>query len=138
MNKSNESRNSRGYVPYVTLLCFLLFVVALAARMIELVRSGNWQDPEFQGMEEVTIAQNLAAGRGFITPVQPADRIIEQPSAYASPGYPYLLAIILKITGKISPDPILPYRIGFIINAIIGALAVVILAVSARGRFGWV
>ncbi|OGV71052.1 MAG: hypothetical protein A2283_01925 [Lentisphaerae bacterium RIFOXYA12_FULL_48_11] len=106
--------------------------------MIELVRSGNWQDPEFQGMEEVTIAQNLAAGRGFITPVQPADRIIEQPSAYASPGYPYLLAIILKITGKISPDPILPYRIGFIINAIIGALAVVILAVSARGRFGWV
>jgi hypothetical protein len=112
-----------------------VFLLAVSVRLVEFDRSGLRADPlKSEPSEEVYIAQAIAAGRGFITPVRPRGEYVDDPSAYSAPGYPYFLAALIRIARAVVPaDATLPYSVAILVNALAGAAAVTLLA-SAAGQ----
>jgi len=78
------------------------FLLAITIRFSWMVHSGDWKQPlQHWMMEEVAIAQHIAAGRGFLCPYVEYDT--GKPpvySALSAPAYPYILAGLIKMFGK--------------------------------------
>lgn len=115
---------------------FLL--LALIVRFWWMVHSGDWVNPlQHWMMEEVAIAQHIAAGRGFLCPYVEYDA--NKPpvvSTFFAPAYPYMLAGLLRLFGNNSE--LSAYRVSMVINGLIGAGAIGLLAGLAFARFGLV
>ena len=109
-------------------------LVALALRSLQVAANGSWSDPlRGQPTEEVRIAQHLAEGRGFATPFDWGRTAGLSASAHSPPGYPFLLAGLIRATGSGRVDSRLPYRIALALGALAGSIAVGVLAM-AGGR----
>jgi hypothetical protein len=115
----------------------LLVLVAFAVRTAEMVASHLWAHPLLaEPTEEVRIAQNVAAGRGYVTPFYdtPSDNL--SPSAHSPPGFVYFLAGFIRLGALVHCNPIWPYRLATLNNAFIGAIAVAFLAVAGKNLAG--
>lgn len=74
----------------------MLFRVLIFYRAVEAMRAGVIQDNLPFGFETGKVAQAIAEGRGFSSPL----RMVQTgPTAWLSPAYPYLLAGIFKLFG---------------------------------------
>jgi hypothetical protein len=86
---------SPGFVVVVA----VLFRVLIFYRAVEGLRAGFVQDNTPFGFETGKVAQAIAEGRGFSSPL----RMVQTGStAWLSPVYPYLLAAIFKLFGVFS------------------------------------
>ena len=112
----------------------VVFLMAASVRLFEFDRSGLRANPlNNEPSEEVYIAQAIAAGKGFVTPVRPRNVYVDDPSAYSAPGYPYFLAALIRVARAVGWNPALPYTAAIVTNALLGAVAVALLA-SAAGH----
>ena len=112
----------------------VVFLLAVSVRLFEFDRSGLRANPlSSEPSEEVYIAQAIAAGQGFVTPVRPPNAYVDDPSAYSAPGYPYFLAALIRVAHAVGANPPLPYSTAIVTNAFLGAAAVALLA-SAAGH----
>jgi hypothetical protein len=114
----------------------ILIVVAIAAalRCVHVAQSGVWQDPPGkQAHEEVLLAQGLAAGQGFISPFREVDEYRPSSSAHSAPGYPFLLAGLIRLAPDGSP---LPYRIALVLSIAFGVATVAGIAMIAERTYG--
>jgi len=116
-----------------------VFVLAAAVRLTELGLGGLWRSPlqPEPSEEEVVLAQGLARGWGFVTPVRARDEFSSDPSAYSAPAYPCFLSGLIRLSGIVSESQPLPYRAGLIINALAGAVAVFLMATIVGSIGGW-
>lgn len=114
------------------------FLLAAGIRTFWLAHSGDWNQPlQHWMMEEVAIAQHIAAGHGFLSPY--AEYEAAKPhvlSALSAPAYPHMLASLLRLCG--TGRELEAYRISMILNGLVGSAAVGLLAGIARVRFGLV
>jgi hypothetical protein len=119
-----------------------VFLLATLLRLVEFERSGLRSNPlSSEPSEEVYVAQAIAAGHGFVTPVRPSNEYVDDPSAYCAPGYPYFLAGLIRIARAVAPGGTsLPYSVAIFINIAAGAAAVALLACAvgtATGTHGF-
>ena len=120
-------------------LYVVIVVISLFVRTLEVVSSGMWACPlRGQPTEEVRIGQHLAAGRGFVTPYSNlAERQSSLcPSAVSPPGYPYLLAGLIRVARLLTGDEELPYRISSILGIVSGSVAAGLLALAGSRAAG--
>jgi hypothetical protein len=82
--------------PGFAVVVAVLFRVAIFYRAVEGMRAGFVQDNLPFGFETGKVAQAIAEGRGFSSPL----RMVQTgPTAWLSPVYPYILAGIFKLFG---------------------------------------
>jgi hypothetical protein len=122
--------------------CLVIVLVAGCVRYANIVRNKLWQDPlaESGHHEEVFLAQSLAAGEGYISPFRDANEFRNSASAHSPPGYPFLLAGIIRGTALISSERILPYRIALVFSIDAGSASATLIALvvgRVRGRIGF-
>jgi len=113
--------------------------LALCVRLVSLLLAGDWDDPlAGEPAEEVRIAQGIAKGLGFVTPFRDMDSPTGpfHPSAHSPPGYPYLLAGILRLAGPSPGDGRTPYRAALLLNVAVGAAAAAVVALVAGATQG--
>ncbi len=100
MQVTDARERSCSRLIHVCISPLLIFAVALAVRLIYLALL-LWNRPPLHGAplgfgyETGRIAQSIAAGRGYSSPL----RVETGPTAWITPVYPYLLAGIFKIFG---------------------------------------
>ncbi len=111
-------------------------LTALIPRLVWLQRLGDWHAPLQRGpMEEVDIARHLAEGRGYASPFwHPGLADAPFPSAHSPPGYPTMLAILLRIGG--GTDALWGYRVALLTGLLAAVGAVVLLTWVACIRSG--
>ncbi len=115
----------------------LVFLFAFVLRCIQMVTAGYWEHPlKDEPSEVVVLAQGLAKGWGYITPARNSAEYVNDPSAYQPPGYPVLLASMIKVFAWLNAGEMNAYRLAHLINVFLGALTVVVLAVAPLARFG--
>jgi len=116
---------------------WLIVVFAALVRLAVAGRNNEMANPlAYQPSEEVVLAQGLAEGMGYVTPFRADNESIADPSAHSPPAYPFLLATLIRLARVISPDKLLPYRAGLVLNMLAGSLAVGVLALAGGKAFG--
>jgi hypothetical protein len=114
-----------------------LLALAVAVRAGSMLQRGAWADPlAGEPTEEIRIAQALAQGLGFVSPFRLSDSPPLNPSAISPPGYPYLLAGLIRMVSPVAADPRAPFRAAMILGILIGGLAAVMTAVVAARSQG--
>src|SRR5712692_172044 len=95
-------------------------LLATCVRCVEFVRSDYGKNPLARGLgEEGLVAQALADGQGFVTPYHPPGKYVKDPSAMDSPGFPFLLAGIIRLCRAFAGSELLPYRITVGVNILL-------------------
>lgn len=111
-----------------------IVVVALGLRLVILWLTWHRATPaqmnEPYGFEAARIAESIASGRGFSSPLP---LVTTGPTAYLCPIYPYLLAGIFKIWGIYSFKSEV---IAQALNCLFAALTVFPIFAIAKGSFG--
>ncbi len=124
-----------------TLRAILLFTLAAGLRLAFLPLSGRWAAAvDDQGFEEVRLGRSLAAGCGFCSPFWRLGEHASYPSAHSPPGFPVVLATIIRAEEPFGVDPATPVRTAAVLGGLVGALAVLLLALVGRraaGEFGF-
>jgi 4-amino-4-deoxy-L-arabinose transferase-like glycosyltransferase len=134
-----EARVHR-YAPAIRKICIIVFCLTVALTFGQgLVRYRHVigaTGPEFVKLNQydalvhVTLAQRIMAGQGDTLPTTSADGPIgsSQPAFEKAPGYPFLLAVLFRITG-----------VGFAffpLQCLIGGLLSVLVVLVATEAFG--
>lgn len=118
----------------------LLAVLALAVSMrtVSMLQRGAWANPlAGEPTEEVRLAQAVAQGLGFASPFRLSDAPPLHPSAISPPGYPVLLAGLIRASGAASRDPRAPYRAAMLLGILVGGVAATLTALVAARTQGW-
>jgi hypothetical protein len=77
---------------------WVLFLLALAVRLLVVALRGEFVPPALPGAEAGVMAQSIAEGRGFVTPFGG-----HSPSTHLPPIYPLLLAVLYKLQYWLTP-----------------------------------
>ena len=111
-----------------------IFFVALALRLIavRLLYTNTWNDYEnhlWFGFETGRISRSIAEGHGFANPLY----VQTGPTAWLTPIYPYLLAVVFKLLGVYSKTSAL---LILSLNSLFSALICFPLFYAAQRSFG--
>lgn len=141
-DESDGGRWSRPARRRLSRIAITTFVIAAGTRVVDLARSGLWSNPvRNEPSEEVILAQNLAGGRGFVTPFQSQDHPSESPSMHSPPLYPYLQAALLAIGRAVGVSQYVPYRTALILLIGLASASMGLMALGVAARFsptaGW-
>ncbi len=123
-------------------LFYTILVVSLFTRTLEVISIGWWAEghselgPGEGSLEEVRIARDLAEGRGFRTPFGTRGHFGLSPSAHSPPGFPFLLAGLIRAARLTTSDTELPYRICRILSIVSGSVAAGLLALAGSRAAG--
>lgn len=112
---------------------FFIAGVALVLRLLILYiswRKSSFADTGAFGFEAGQVAKSITSGKGFSSPLA----LVETgPTAFVSPLYPYLLAVIFKLWGIYT---VRSHIAAQIINCVASALTIVPLYSIAKRSFG--
>jgi len=113
---------------------WLVFAVALVARVLYLAYSLSLRPSlaikmSYLGYETGNIARSIASGHGFSSPLG----IDTGPTAWITPVYPYLLALVFKLFGGFTVQSEVIIKV---INSVVSSFAVFPLYAVGRRLFG--